>query len=251
MAGASQQESDVPLLKTSNKNFSNRGDSSLPNSSYLKDSYGMTHNKANSHTSSISPASSLSSLQDVNTMTEKIRELESEKLALMIDHNNLIKEFNKRMESHLDEIRSLKESNQMMEQESTELRDLCVFLDDDRQKCRKLAKEWQRFGRHTVTVMRNEVLSYQNKLQTLEKQQSELVKENGELRDLCVYLDNQRTEQDYSDNETALRYSLCKNCSALSNASSIESQEINHPNGKLQSIFYGFANGELFPILYY
>jgi len=161
---------------------------------------------------SLSPASSIASMHDVNTMSDKIKDLESEKLALMIDHNNLIKEFNKRMESHLEEIRSLKESNQNIEQEAVELRDLCCFLDDDRNKCRKLAKEWQRFGKHTVTVMRNEVISYQEKLQALEKKQVELVKENGELRDLCVYLDNQRTND---SNESALKYTLCRECASL------------------------------------
>ena len=40
-----------------------------------------------------------------------------------------------------------------------ELRDLCCFLDDDRQKGRKLAREWQRFGRYTASVMRQEVTS--------------------------------------------------------------------------------------------
>ena len=45
-----------------------------------------------------------------------------------------------------------------------ELRDLCCFLDDDRQKGRKLAKEWQRFGRYTSSVMKSEVTVYQDKL---------------------------------------------------------------------------------------
>ena len=68
-----------------------------------------------------------------------------------------------------------------------------VFLDDDRRKCRKLAKEWQRFGRNTVSVMRGEVSGYQEKIRVLETRQNELIKENNELRDLCVYLDQQRS----------------------------------------------------------
>ena len=55
------------------------------------------------------------------------------------------------------EIRSLKEVNQRLQADNQELRDLCCFLDDDRQKGRKLAREWQRFGRYTSGVMQSEV----------------------------------------------------------------------------------------------
>lgn len=63
-----------------------------------------------------------------------------------------------------------------------ELRDLCCFLDDDRQKGRKLAREWQRFGRYTASVMRQEVSAYQNKLRELDTKQQELIKDNLELK---------------------------------------------------------------------
>lgn len=63
-----------------------------------------------------------------------------------------------------------------------ELRDLCCFLDDDRQKGRKLAREWQRFGRYTASVMRQEVTAYQNKLRELDAKQQELIKDNLELK---------------------------------------------------------------------
>ena len=35
--------------------------------------------------------------------------------------------------------------------------DLCCFLDDDRQKGRRLAREWQKFGRYTAKVMKQEM----------------------------------------------------------------------------------------------
>ncbi|XP_042216071.1 coiled-coil domain-containing protein 85C-like isoform X2 [Homarus americanus] len=75
---------------------------------------------------------------------------------------------------------------------SQELRDLCCFLDDDRQKGRKLAREWQRFGRYTASVMRQEVTAYQNKLRELDAKQQELIKDNLELKELCLYLDEER-----------------------------------------------------------
>lgn len=61
----------------------------------------------------------------------------------------------------IGELRALKEANQRLSDDNQELRDLCCFLDDDRQKGRKLAREWQRFGRYTASVMRQEVSAYQ------------------------------------------------------------------------------------------
>ena len=89
------------------------------------------------------------------------------------------------MQVHLMEIRSLKEVNQKVTDDIQELRDLCCFLDDDRQKGRKLAKEWQRFGRYTSSVMKSEVITYQDKLRELESQQQLLVKENLDLK-VCM-----------------------------------------------------------------
>ncbi len=80
------------------------------------------------------------------------------------------------------EIRTLKEANQRLNDDNQELRDLCCFLDDDRQRGRKLAREWQRFGRYTASVMRQEVSAYQNKLKELDNKQHELIKDNLELK---------------------------------------------------------------------
>ncbi len=91
------------------------------------------------------------------------------------------------------EIRSLKDVNQRLQQDNQELRDLCCFLDDDRQKGRKLAKEWQRFGRYTSSVMRSEVAVYQTKLKELEQRQEELMRENLQLKELCLFLDQVKT----------------------------------------------------------
>lgn len=65
------------------------------------------------------------------------------------------------LQTLLSELRLLKETNQRLSDDNQELRDLCCFLDDDRQKGRKLAREWQRFGRYTASVMRQEVSAYQ------------------------------------------------------------------------------------------
>ncbi|XP_064621923.1 coiled-coil domain-containing protein 85C-like [Lineus longissimus] len=129
---------------------------------------------------------------DVPELISVIRKLENEKVANMADHSNLMKDINKRMQIHLLEIRGLKEVNQRLQDDNQELRDLCCFLDDDRQKGRKLAREWQRFGRYTSSVMKSEVSAYQQKLKELETKQEELVKENLMLKELCLFLDQER-----------------------------------------------------------
>lgn len=79
--------------------------------------------------------------------------------------NNVVRmpatEQNRHLQALIAELRSLKEANQRLSDDNQELRDLCCFLDDDRQKGRKLAREWQRFGRYTASVMRQEVSAYQ------------------------------------------------------------------------------------------
>uniref|UniRef100_A0A914VMT8 Coiled-coil domain-containing protein 85A n=1 Tax=Plectus sambesii TaxID=2011161 RepID=A0A914VMT8_9BILA len=95
---------------------------------------------------------------------------------------------------HLREIRLVKEENKRLKTENKELRDLCCFLDDDRQRTRRLSREWQRFGRYTSNVMKQEVTAYQDKLKDLERRQNELMGQNAELKQLCLYLDEQRTQ---------------------------------------------------------
>lgn len=90
------------------------------------------------------------------------------------------------------ELRALKEANARLIDDNQELRDLCCFLDDDRQKGRKLAREWNRFGKYTASVMRSEVQAYQNKLRQLDEKQQELIRDNLELKELCLYLDEER-----------------------------------------------------------
>nr|CAG4640883.1 EOG090X06T3 [Eulimnadia texana] len=103
-------------------------------------------------------------------------------------------ETHSRLSSMSSELKTVKSSYQRLQEDNQELRDLCCFLDDDRQKGRKLAREWQRFGRYTASVMRQEVANYQSKLRELESRQQELVKDNIDLKELCLYLDEERFE---------------------------------------------------------
>ena len=97
----------------------------------------------------------------------------------------IVSEYNKKLTDLQNEIRSLKDLNARLSEDNKELRDLCCFLDDDRQKGRKLAREWQRFGRYTASVMRQEVSNYQSKLKELAGKQEELIRDNLELKVSC------------------------------------------------------------------
>lgn len=156
---------------------------------------------------------SFDSINDAQVLKHRLRTLEIEKLALMVDHNNLIREFNDSVESHLEEIRNLNELNENYDREIHELRDLTCFLDDERNKYKKMAKEWQKFGRHMVAVVRTEMASYQKKMMAFEKKQKSLISENIELKDLCVHLDRQRSTKE--PNDSSIKLIVCSECSAL------------------------------------
>uniref|UniRef100_A0A182F5U6 Uncharacterized protein n=2 Tax=Anopheles albimanus TaxID=7167 RepID=A0A182F5U6_ANOAL len=118
----------------------------------------------------------------------------------------------------LAELRALKEANQRLSDDNQELRDLCCFLDDDRQKGRKLAREWQRFGRYTASVMRQEVSAYQTKLRQLDDKQQELIRDNLELKELCLYLDEERNNN--SNSRTAAVAAAAAAAAAATSSSS-------------------------------
>ena len=106
----------------------------------------------------------------------------SEAKNLASENGVIVSELNKKVTDLQSEVRSLKDLNARLSEDNKELRDLCCFLDDDRQKGRKLAREWQRFGRYTASVMRQEVSNYQTKLKDLAGKQEELIRDNLELK---------------------------------------------------------------------
>ncbi|XP_026174596.1 coiled-coil domain-containing protein 85C-B isoform X2 [Mastacembelus armatus] len=125
-------------------------------------------------------------------LVRRLRRVDSEKMNLMIEHGNMMKDINRRLQVHLHEIRSLKEINQKLQDDNHELRELCCFLDDDRQKGKKLSREWQRFGRYTASAMWKEVGAYMMKLKELEANQETVLKENSELKEIILMLDEER-----------------------------------------------------------
>ena len=125
-------------------------------------------------------------------LVRRIRRAEGEKMNLMVEHGNKMRDVNRSLQVHLHEIRSLKEVNQKLQDDNHELRELCCFLDDDRQKGKKLSREWQRFGRYTATNMWKEVGTYMMKLKELEVNQDSVTRENGELKEIILMLDEER-----------------------------------------------------------
>ncbi|KAJ1104984.1 hypothetical protein NDU88_002392 [Pleurodeles waltl] len=125
-------------------------------------------------------------------LLRRLRRAEADKMSLMLEQGNLMKEVNRRLQLHLLEIRGLKEVNQKLQDDNRELRELCCFLDDDRQKGRRLCREWQRFGRHTAAAVWQEVAAYQHKLSELEAGQQALLRDNLELKELVLMLDEER-----------------------------------------------------------
>ncbi|CAI9716584.1 Hypothetical predicted protein [Octopus vulgaris] len=137
-----------------------------------------------------------------------VQQLQSENKNLMFNHDTMVKDINRRLQVHLMEIQGLRNVNQKLQDDNQELRDLCCFLDDERQSGKKLAKDWQKFGRYTASVMQTEVTNYHEKLRELEVKQEELIKDNLEMQELCLYMgrehlfDNDRDDGDGSSNGT-------------------------------------------------
>ncbi|XP_074544835.1 coiled-coil domain containing 85A, like [Halichoeres trimaculatus] len=146
-----------------------------------------------------SPAEDISGLTDEELLkwtkedlVRRLRRSEADKMSVILDHGNLIREVNRSLQLHLNEIRGLKDINQKLQEDNRELRDLCCFLDDDRQKGKRVSREWQRLGRYSASIMRKEVTLYLQKLKELEVRQEEVIKENMELKELCLLLDEQK-----------------------------------------------------------
>ncbi|XP_062981444.1 coiled-coil domain-containing protein 85A [Elgaria multicarinata webbii] len=163
------------------------------------------------------PAEDLSKVSDEELLQwskeeliRSLRKAEAEKMSAMLDHSNLIREVNRRLQLHLGEIRGLKDINQKLQEDNQELRDLCCFLDDDRQKGKKVSREWQRLGRYSAGVMHKEVALYLQKLKELEVRQEEVVKENLELKELCVLLDEDKGGVAGCRNSIDSQASLCQ-----------------------------------------
>ncbi|XP_015194332.1 coiled-coil domain-containing protein 85B [Lepisosteus oculatus] len=124
-------------------------------------------------------------------LVARLRREEADKIAALLQRGRLIAEVNRQLQGHLLEVRELKAVNQRLQQDNRELRDLCCFLDDDRLKAKRLAREWQLFGQHAARVLRDDLGGYLQKLAELERLQGALLRENLDLKELCLVLEEE------------------------------------------------------------
>ncbi|XP_032356027.1 coiled-coil domain-containing protein 85C-A isoform X1 [Etheostoma spectabile] len=179
-------------------------------------------------------------------LIRRLRRLESRNMDLMLEHGNMMKDVNRSLQVHLREIRSLKEVNRRLQDDNQELRELCCFLDDDRQKGRKVSREWQRFGRYTASVLGKDVALYQQRLTELESSQEALRTENMELKEMVLMLDEDRSgagSRSSIDSQSSLSNLNCpapaRDVGDGSSTSSTGSPDhLNHkaPEGKMASL---------------
>ena len=121
----------------------------------------------------------------IEDLVARIKILEGRNRKLVLDNGTMMKNLNQ----HIATMQTLKYQNFRLASDNNELRDLTVYLDDERNRARSLAKQWQDFGNHMSRVMKHEIANYARKLHVLEDKQFELVRENFELRQLCVLMD--------------------------------------------------------------
>ncbi len=80
-------------------------------------------------------------------------------------------------------------TQEQLTRENKELRGRCQFLETEQQRSKQLAQEWQSFGKYTAQVLKKEVDTADKKMKFLESRVEDLRKENKELKDVCLYLD--------------------------------------------------------------
>uniref|UniRef100_UPI00358F41B7 coiled-coil domain-containing protein 85B-like n=1 Tax=Myxine glutinosa TaxID=7769 RepID=UPI00358F41B7 len=138
-------------------------------------------------------------------LVKLLRRADMGKVSALVGQQTTIKEVNRTLQVHLQEIRALKEANLRLQGENHELRELCCFLDDDRQKSKKAATEWHRFGRHAVGMFGPEIAAQLERLRELERRQEQVLRNNQELTDICLMLDEERGHVDAPGSLEVLR----------------------------------------------
>lgn len=137
--------------------------------------------------------------EGVEKLIQRLRTCESEYKKLLMERGRVMKDVNRRLQVHLMEVRNLRDVNQKLQQEKDhligekdELGGMCCFLDDDREKAKKMAREWQVFGRYATGVLQKELAQCHTKMRDLEQKQKTLLTENRNLKELCLLLDQEQ-----------------------------------------------------------
>uniref|UniRef100_A0AC35UCY7 PH domain-containing protein n=1 Tax=Rhabditophanes sp. KR3021 TaxID=114890 RepID=A0AC35UCY7_9BILA len=172
---------------------------------------------------------SASTVFNIEQLLERLAVTEYENQQLMANQGFLVAESNKRTEIQLCEIKSLQQSVDESFGRINQLKSICSMLEDDCRKAKKLGREWEKFGRYSNDLIKQEVNSYNARLHDLISKNDYLVNENKELKRLCLYLDGQR----YEVVEMA-KQGLFKECSDKENSE--EDDGIHSLSSKRQSM---------------
>nr|CAB3228742.1 coiled-coil domain-containing protein 85C [Phallusia mammillata] len=136
--------------------------------------------------------------EGVDRVIQRLRHAENEHKKLLMERSRSMKDVNRKLQVHLLEVRGVREVNQKLMQdkeillkEKEELAGICCFLDDDREKAKKVAREWQMFGRYATGVLQKELANCHTKIKELEQRQMSLMHENRNLKELCIMLDQE------------------------------------------------------------
>ena len=76
----------------------------------------------------------------------------------------------------------MSEQNSPSLSNNDDLKELCILLDEERQKMHELAEQWKQFGTNTIHKLECQIVDYQEKLNELEQRQILLIKENESLK---------------------------------------------------------------------
>lgn len=146
----------------------------------------------------------------------RIKSLEAKNRKLLFENGNLVKNLN----SSIENIQYLKKDN-------SELRDLCCYLDDERNRLRQMQLQWNSLGNHMSKILEKEINNYSQKLSLLESKQFELVKENYELKQLCLLLDKSSIKGELNNCNNNEKLSNNDNRSKNKNATSDKKSILN------------------------
>lgn len=160
-------------------------------------------------------------LRGIDDLAQLLRASENEKLRLTAEHSRTMKEVNRKLQASVHEIQCLQEHNKKLLEEHEELRDLCCFLDSTSQKEQRAIKEWQKFGKYTSDAMQSNVKTVHNKLNSLEASLDRLIKENIELKELCLLLADDRPHEIDQEN-----LQVCRDAGDGSSGSSPSNEKI-------------------------
>ena len=82
---------------------------------------------------------------------------------------------------------------EQLESENRELRAMCGYLSDGYYKNKKLGEEWRSFGKYTAEILKEELASSESERRVTKGELERLAKENKELKEMCLYLDQSRS----------------------------------------------------------